>query len=141
MKRSLELVIVTLMAASPFAHGQPKEPPAEEVIAESMRLMKGYRIWLKEKPRKLAIQFLEAKGLPDRLAKLGFKCAAIEEGLVILISTDDAADPIEGIAIATDGKNRSNLLRKLGWEVSDSSDPRIKHLKRNKAQQAGALRP
>lgn len=113
----------------------PKDLPAEQLVAQSEQILVDYRAWLAEKPRKLAIRFLDKEELPKPVAKLGFKSAAIEEGLVILLSSDEDAEIIEAIAVTTDGKDRNALLKDFGWQVSDSSDPRIKLLKRRNAQQ------
>ncbi|MES2997648.1 MAG: hypothetical protein V4733_12645 [Verrucomicrobiota bacterium] len=138
MKFPAVLVIVLLVATSIFVPGRPKDFPADQIVTQSKQMMVDYRTWMAAKPRKLAIRFLEARDLPDRIAKLRFKSATIEEGLVILISSGDDVDPIEGVAVATDRKDLSNLLRDFGWEVTNSSDSRIKHLKRKKAQQVTA---
>lgn len=132
MKRSPILLIIVLSVSSLLASGKPEKWSAEKIFAAASTMMKDYRVWIEEKSRKSAIQSIGAKDLPDDILKLGFKGAAIEDGFVILFSTDEGADPIEGIAVVTDGKDRSNLMKNFGWQVSDSSDPRIKHLKRNK---------
>lgn len=71
--------------------------------------------------------------MPEALSKIGFRGAAVEDGFVILISTDEVAAPTEGIVFVTDGKDRSELLTRNGWKITNSSDPRIKHLQK-KAQ-------
>lgn len=134
MKKS-SLAMIAVFAASAFlAHGIPENLPIEKIATEVSAMMKEHRRWLAEKPRKIAIQLIEAKNLPEELSKIGFKGAAIEEGFVILIATDEGADPAEGIVFVTDGKDRSELLMRNGWKVRNSTDPRIKHLKK-KAQQ------
>jgi hypothetical protein len=135
MKKSVLTMIAAFAASAILAHGLPEKLPTEKISTAASDMMKEHRRWLAEKPRKLAIQFIEAKDLPEELSKIGFRGAVIEEGFVILISTDEGADPIEGIVFVTDGKNRSDLLTRNGWKITDSSDPRIKHLKK-KAQQA-----
>lgn len=140
MKIISRLAITAFSAASGLATAQIKVP-MDKLMEGAKKLEQGYRVWLAEKPRKLAIQFIETKDLPDSVTKLGFKSAAIETGLVILISTSEDADPIEGVAISTDGSDPTRLLEKFSWRVSDSDDSRIKLLKRTKAQQAGAGQP
>ena len=138
MKTLALLLFSYLLAISGFASTMPEDLPAEQLVAQSKQILVDYRAWLAEKPRKLAIRFLDKEDLPKPVAKLGFKSAAVEEGLVILISSGEGADVIEAIAIATDGKDPSKLLKDIGWQVSDSSDARIKLLKRRNAQQGGA---
>lgn len=115
--------------------------PSEQIVVQSEQLQVDYRAWLAEKPRKLVIRLLDEKNLPKTIAKLGFKSAAIEEGLVILICSDDRSNLGEAIAVTTDGKDRSKLLKDFGWDVSDSSDSRIKLLKRIKVQKSAAPNP
>jgi hypothetical protein len=134
MKKSALTTIAVFTASVFLAHGIPENLPIEKISTTVSAMMKEHRRWLVEKPRKLAIQFIEAKDLPEELSKIGFRGAAIEEGFVILISTDVGADSTEGIVFVTDGKDRSELLTRNGWKITNSSDPRIKHLKK-KAQQ------
>lgn len=138
MKRSAITLIACLSACSILAYGEPEKLPTENIFTAVSQMMKDYRVWLAEKPRKLAVRFIEGKDLPDGVLKRGFKGAAIEDGFVILFSTDEHADPVKGIVVVTDGRDRSNLLRGFGWDISDSSDPRIRHLKRRKSQQLGS---
>jgi ABC-type metal ion transport system substrate-binding protein len=140
MKNSYLTMIAVFAASVVLAHGRPENLPVEKISTAVSAMMKEHRRWIAEKPRKLAIQFIEAKDLPEELSKIGFRGAAIEEGFVILISTDEGADPIEGIVFVTDGKDRSELLTRNGWKVTDSSDPHIKNLKK-KAQQDGGGQP
>ena len=135
MKTSARLLFAYLLAMSGFVSAMPKDLPAEQLVAQSEQILVDYRAWLAEKPRKVAIRFLDKEELPKPVAKLGFKSAAIEEGLVILLSSDEDGEIIEAIAVTTDGKDRNALLKDFGWQVSDSSDPRIKLLKRRNAQQ------
>jgi hypothetical protein len=133
MKKSV-LTTIALFTASVFlAHGIPENLPIEKISTAVSAMMKEHRRWLGEKPRKLAIQFIEANDMPEALSKIGFRGAAVEDGFVILISTDEVAAPTEGIVFVTDGKDRSELLTRNGWKITNSSDPRIKHLQK-KAQ-------
>lgn len=133
MKPTFIIAIATLVATAGLAMGKPKEIPADTVVAQAKKMEEAHRAWLAEKPRKLSIQFLKAGNLPDAISKLGFKSAAIETGLVILISSQDDADPIEGVAVSTNGSDPTRLLTEFGWRVSASDDARIKLLKRTKA--------
>ena len=137
MKKSYIAIIAVFAASFVLAHGRPENLPIEKISTAVSAMMKEHQRWLAEKPRKLIIQFIEAKDLPEALSKIGYKGAAIEDGFVILISSDEGADLIEGIVFVTDGNDRSELLTRTGWKVTDSSDPRIKHLKK-KAQQDAA---
>ena len=134
MKKSALAMIAVIAASVILAHGTSEKLPTGKISTAVSAMMKDHRRWLAEKPRKLAIQFIEAKDLPEELSKVGFRGAAIEEGYVILISSEEGANPIEGIVFVTDGKDRSALLRRSGWKITDSSDPRIKHLQKKTQQ-------
>lgn len=134
MKKSALAMIAVIAASVILAHGTSEKLPTGKISTAVSAMMKDHRRWLAEKPRKLAIQFIEAKDLPEELSKVGFRGAAIEEGYVILISSEEGANPIEGIVFVTDGKDRSELLRRSGWKIKDSSDPRIKHLQKKTQQ-------
>lgn len=131
------ITLAVFVATAGLVMGKPTDAPADTLVAQARKMEEAHKAWLAEKPRKVSIQFLKAEKLPDALAKLGFKSAAIESGLVILISSQDDADPIEGVAVSTDGSDPTRVLKESGWRVSDSGDPRIKILKRTKGQQEG----
>lgn len=125
--RLLALSLWMLPLASPAVQDTL---PAESIIADARQIATDYGKWAATQPRKETIRTLTSEDLPESLRKLGYKSAFAENGWVILISSDEGASTIQGIAVMTDGRDRTGLLEEFGWKVSDSSDPRIKLLKR-----------
>lgn len=136
MNKSINIVIAAIAASATIACSAPKNLPVEKISQAVEGMMKEHHDWLAAKPRKVTIQFLEAEDLPAELTRIGFKSAAIEDGFVILISTDEGEEEMTGILFVTDGKNHGELMKRYGWTLSDSSDRRIKHIKKRAQQVA-----
>lgn len=130
MIRLSPLLALSLLALPLSSQAAQDTLPAESIVTDSRQIASDYGKWAATQPRKESIRTLTSEELPEGLRKLGYKSAFVENGWVILISSDEGDSVIHGIAVMTDGRDRTGLLQDFGWKVSDSSDPRIKILKR-----------
>jgi len=91
---------------------------------EAERLRVVHHSWLAERPRKIDLMDVPAKGLSDEARRVGFLEASVSGDSVLLITAKTASSAL-GLLFATVEGRQQSKLAELGLSIKPTARPNI----------------